>query len=309
MNSPTLSGFFRWRPAAWLRVCGPDAAAFLQGQFTSDLRQPSPESAVYGLWLNAKGKVVADSFIVRDRDAEDVFWVGSYHCAAAVIRERLESHIIADDVMIEDETSGWAGLTLFPTETASEGPTLSAGFIASARQLTGPAGFLFSGRRRGDEHAEWVAPVAAVDAARRNLQAVPERPADEVLRRRIEAGIPAVPADIGPADLPNEGGLERDAISYQKGCYLGQEVMARLKSMGQVRRRLVRVTGPVHPTPALPAPLYVGTRQVGELRSAVSDGGAGMIGLAMVSRLHVPPQAALAFAADAAPVLRLLDAP
>jgi hypothetical protein len=128
-------------------------------------------------------------------------------------------------------------------------------------------------------------------------------------RMRIAARIPAVPADVGPTDLPNEGGLEADAISYTKGCYLGQEVMARLKSMGQVRRRLLRVRGTGASLPALPAPVFRGARQVGELRSAVSDEAAGWIGLAMVSLMHLTPGAELAFAPDSSTALRLIDSP
>ncbi len=77
-------------------------------------------------------------------------------------------------------------------------------------------------------------------------------PVSDMELMRIQADIAAVPRDIGPDDLPNEGGLEKIAISYTKGCYLGQEVMARLKSMGQVRRQLLRVTGTGAP-PAVPA--------------------------------------------------------
>src|SRR3954467_6753383 len=106
-------------------------------------------------------------------------------------------------------------------------------------------------------------------------------------RRRIAAGIAAVPADVGPGELPNEGGLDAEAISYTKGCYLGQEVMARLKSMGQLRRRLLRVQGIGETYPALPAPVFAGSRQVGELRSAVRNGTGGWTGLAMVSLLQV----------------------
>jgi folate-binding protein YgfZ len=121
--------------------------------------------------------------------------------------------------------------------------------------------------------------------------------------------MPAVPIDIGPADLPQEAGLDAEAISFTKGCYLGQEVMARLQSMGQVRRRLVRVLGSGSPPPALPVPVFAAARQVGELRSAVTDGGEGWVGLALVSRLQVAPEAGLAWTAEGAPAMRVLDAP
>lgn len=284
---------FLWQPAAWLRVTGEDALTFLQGQLTNDLRNLMPGEGRYGLWLNQKGKVVADSFVVAA--PEGAFFVGSYYSPAALIRERLEAFIIADDVAIEDETAAWRGVTVLadePRETV-------------AADLAG--GVLLAGRRERSRHWEWVAPAAAVAAAvaAAGGEAVT---ADAMERRRIRAGVPAVPADVGPNDLPNEAGLDEDAISYTKGCYLGQEVMARLKAMGQVRRRLVRVSGP-GAAPAVPGALFLGERSVGEVRSAVADGD-GFIGLAMVSRLHVKSaDARLALAVDVEPNVRLLEVP
>src|SRR5438046_523634 len=101
INSTTSRVFFRCEPAAWLRITGADAATFLQGQFTNDLRALERGAEVYGLWLTVKGKVLADSFVVRGPRADE-FCLGSYFSPAGVIRERLESHVIADDVVIED---------------------------------------------------------------------------------------------------------------------------------------------------------------------------------------------------------------
>ena len=296
INFSTYTAVFWWRPACWLRVAGADAATFLQGQFTNDLRLLERERAVYGLWLNVKGKVIADSFVLRGAEKEE-FWIGSYFSTADAIHERLESHIIADDVTITDATAEWVGVTCWPGEATH--PTQDA--------LS--CGFLFRGRRSSMEHLEWVFPKENTDAARALLAGPPEITQDEVARRRIAAGIPAVPLDLGPGDLPNEGGLEAAAISYTKGCYLGQEVMARLKSMGQIRRRLLRVRGSGTLVPATPTPLFAGARQVGELRSVAPDGEGGWIGLAMVSLLHVHQQRELSFAADAAVALTLVDSP
>jgi tRNA-modifying protein YgfZ len=299
MNVSSRGDILPWRPAAWCRVTGSDATSFLQGQFTNDLRQAGLNRAVYGLWLNVKGKVVADSFVLRGVEA-DAFWIGSYYSPAATIRERLESFIIADDVVMEDLTAEWSALTIYGAEAASK-------IAAAAREVSAGPMFTFEGRRTRRPHLEWVFPVAAeaaVLSAIRNCDAIT---ASEAERRRIESGIPAIPADIGTNDLPNEAGLEADAISYTKGCYLGQEVMARLKTMGQVRRRLLRVAGDTASIPTLPAPVFVGERQVGELRSAVpTTAGDSLIGLAMLSLLHVKPNTMLAFAPNAAPVLKVL---
>ena len=299
MKFSTYEAVFRWKPAAWLRVSGEDAANFLQGQFTNELRGLVSGQAVYGLWLNLKGKVVADSFVVAAGPRE--FWVGSYFSRAEIIRERLESHIIADDVAVENLTAGWEGVSLFG----------AAGITA---RLGGevPDGIVFRGRREETENAEWIFPVdSPANAGRVRSQMAEAREIDavEIARRRIVAGIPAVPTDVGLGDLPNEGGLDAGAISYTKGCYLGQEVMARLKSMGQVRRRLLRVFGVGGKVPPLPAALFAGERKVGELRSAVSDGAGGFVGLAMLSLLHLPRDAGLAFSAGGAPVVQLRDQP
>jgi folate-binding protein YgfZ len=296
MNFSTHLAFHVWRPTAWLRVSGGDAAGFLQGQFTNDLGGLAAGDASYGLWLNLKGRVLADSFVLRGPAAEE-FWAGSYFSPAAVIRERLESHIIADDVTVEDQTSEWAGVSL-----------LGEGAIATL--AAGPReGFVFRGRRTWEENAEWIFPVAAAGAVRARLEGLRELDTDEMERRRIAASIPAVPADIGRGDLPNEGGLDADGISYTKGCYLGQEVMARLKSMGQVRRRLLRVAGADEKIPAVPTALFLGARKIGELRSAVRDGAGGFAGLALLSRLHLVPGGLLAFEPDGDATVRLIDAP
>lgn len=293
INVSTHPAFFEWHPACWLRASGPDAAAFLQGQFTNELRGLTPGNAAYGLWLSVKGKVLADSFVVRGH--ADDFWIGSYYSAAAVVRDRLESHIIADDVTLEDATADWRAVSVWNPR-------------AEPRAIPG-AGFVFAGRRGAERNFEWVFPRAEEAAVRAQLDGIRELTTEEVGRLRIEAAIPAVPADIGPSDLPNEGGLEAEAVSYTKGCYLGQEVMARLKSMGQVRRRLLRVSGMAAGAPAVPAALFAGGRQVGELRSVVLVGAGRIEGLAMLTLLHVQPGTELALAAEAAPCLRVVGGP
>lgn len=288
MNPEAKDSFYRWSPAACLRVSGEDALTFLQGQFTNDLQQAKSDGATYGLWLNQKGKVLADSFVLKSSATEA--WIVSYFSSAAVIRERLEAYIIADDVVIEDVTASTRGLTVFgPVEFAVGAPAWS-----------------FRGRRTREASMEIIFPAEMASAVNAKLAGKSELTAAQMEQWRIEAGIPAVPADIGPADLPNEGGLETEAISYTKGCYLGQEVMARLKNLGQVRRRLLRVHGRGE-LPARLAPVYQAARKVGDLRSAVRDG-AGWNGFALVSLVALKREAGLALAADGAAAMQFADA-
>src|SRR6185295_15801763 len=111
INISTSPAVFRWRPACWIRVTGDDATTFLQGQFTNDLRLLPAAGAVYGLWLTLKGKVLADSFVIQGQVANE-HWIGSYFSSSAVIRERLESHVIADDVVLEDMTADWSAISV-----------------------------------------------------------------------------------------------------------------------------------------------------------------------------------------------------
>lgn len=262
--------------SAVLRVRGPDANSYLQGQFTQDLRLKNGESA-YGLWLDLKGKVLADSQVLKM--AENEYLIVSFSAKAADLRARLESYLIADEVEVEDETSAWAGILLW-----GEG----------AADLVPPAeGVAWPSRRAGTGSRQWLVPAGRFDAVRAMLGGRAEGAGHAAAERaRLQAGLPAVPVDIGPRDLPNEGNLEEVAISYTKGCYLGQEVMARLKNLGQVRRRLHLVRGSGS-APAAGTALFQGDRKVGETRSAVAVGD-GFLAMAMVSLVNLDAAAGLA---------------
>lgn len=294
-----------WRPAAVLRVGGEDARAFLQGQFSQDLRADgSAGRAAHGLWLTHKGRVLADSFVLVAGPAE--VWLVSYFSAAADLCAHLEKHIVADDVVIEDQTADWHGLALggedaaawLRANTGAEPP--GAGSFARAG-----GGLVFRGRRGAGESWEWLTPASAAFPAEGPL---PEISAAALKQMRLAAGVPAVPADIGPGDLPHEGGLDDEAVSYTKGCYAGQEVMARLRT-GTIRRRLARVRGPGEPPPRGTV-LFQNGKKVGELRSACGDGAGGWLGLALLTLLQLDPAAPLSSAPEtAATIVMTSDTP
>ncbi len=294
----------KYRPNALLRVTGEDAFGFLQGQFTNELRQP-PGSSSFGLWLNQKGKVLADSQVLRI--SENEFLICSEFSPAAIIGQRLEEYIVADDVVLADETATSHALTLWGpggNEAIKRllGETPLPGRFGRSRDL-----IVFRGRRLPGESWEILGSEETITETRGQLLAsgAVELSHAEMEFARISAGIPVVPADVGPGDLPNEGGLEDAAISYTKGCYLGQEVMARLKNLGQVRRRLQVVRGRGAP-PAPLAALYQGEKKIGEVRSVGTKAGE-FVALAMVSLINLTPTAGLSLE-PAGPVVMTLDA-
>ncbi|HEY8995958.1 MAG TPA: hypothetical protein VIM71_14935 [Lacunisphaera sp.] len=256
--------------SAVLRVRGPDANSYLQGQFTQDLKR-AKTGPCYGLWLDQKGKVLADSYI--QQLAENDYMVIALTTSASPLLARLEAYLIADEVELHDESGEWASVLVW-------GDAVPA-------TLTLPTGAIqFASRRAGAGAQEILVNAghaAELVAQIREFAADGDAVAAELARLR--QGVPSVPADIGPRDLPNEGGLDEVAISYTKGCYLGQEVMARLKNLGQVRRCLHLVQGEGAP-PAPGTPLYQGERKAGEMRSAAIDGG-GFLGMAMLSLVNL----------------------
>jgi len=258
--------------------------------------------AAYGLWLNQKGKVLADGFVIIE--APDNVWIVSLFGSALVIRERLEAYIIADDVSITDVTTDWQGLALGGPDAEAWLVREAGGLPAAGEFIRAGGGFVFNGRRGEGASFEWLAPaLMPVPAGLTDVSA------EDLERLRIAAAIPRVPQDVGSGDLPNEGGLDAVGISYTKGCYLGQEVMARLKAMGTVRRRLVRVRGGGRMPPSVPAALLQGERRVGELRSVVADGAGGFIGLALVNKLGLDPAALLALEPGGDGFIELIDLP
>lgn len=287
MNYILLGNDLKYASAV-LRVSGPDANSYLQGQFTQDLKL-AENGPCYGLWLDQKGKVQADSHIIRV--AENDYRVVSFSTPLVALRARLEANLIADEVELGDESGEWAGVLVW-------GDALPT--------LTLPAGAIqFPSRRAGAGAVEILVPTdQAGEVVTQIMKIATKGNFASATLARLHAAIPSVPADIGPRDLPAEGGLDEVAVSSTKGCYLGQEVMARLKNLGQVRRALHLVSGRGAP-PAPGTTLHQGGRKMGETRSAAVDG-ENFLAMAMLSLVNLDPAAPLSLAPGSADDLRIL---
>lgn len=293
--------------SAVFRISGPDANTFLNGQFTQELRV-SPGQFAYGLWLNQKGKVLGDSHVLRFSTDEHLIF--SPRWSAPELRQRLEDYLIADEVTVADESGDWQALTCWGDEAMAA--LQSIGFASPSAPVVNAwlrtqNAFAWGTRHASTESYLLLVRAAACESLCAQLRDQGAAPAtrETFESARIAAGIPAVPDDIGPGDLPNEGGLDAVAISYTKGCYLGQEVMSRLKNLGQVRRRLFVVRGPGGiPTPR--SPLFQAGQRVGELRSTAPDGD-GFIAFAMLSLMQLDRARGLSLRADGAEELSCSD--
>ncbi|MEC8614170.1 MAG: hypothetical protein VXY17_02030 [Verrucomicrobiota bacterium] len=257
--------FYQYAPAAHFLVKDEDAADFLQSQFTNELRPFEPGQATYGLWLDVKGKVIADSVILCE--GVEQFRVFSECCVGKLITAHMERHIIADDVGIEHCESTY-GLEL-PAQAVE---ALGVERPKSARFLRIEGGILYTVHDSIYNMVFYTKSAGKLAFEKLTDLGFIEYSEFEHGLARIDRGRPLVPDEIGVTDLPGEGGLEHNAISFTKGCYLGQEVVARMHNVGKAQRNLFVVSGEGE-IPELPIVLTNSdSKQVGELRTAYLDG-------------------------------------
>ncbi|MBX3250135.1 MAG: folate-binding protein YgfZ [Myxococcales bacterium] len=236
-----------------LRVTGDDAREWLQGQLTCDVGRPAASDApsIYGLVLEGTGRILSDAWVLDDEGGLALRVPG--HAADAVLT-RLDRYIVMEDVELERD----GRRVIHLVDGASEG-------IATPRLGAGGHDLLVP--------PEEVEPTLAALAARGFV--LGDDAAWE--RARIDAGVPRHGVDFGLDTLPQEAGLWR-AVSFQKGCYFGQEPVVMLEHRGKPPKRLVRMEleAPVAPGAAVQD---AEGREVGRVTSA-----AAAVALALVKR-------------------------
>ncbi|MBI1849624.1 MAG: aminomethyl transferase family protein, partial [Planctomycetes bacterium] len=230
------------------------------------------------------------------------FLIDAEPSVAARLPAELEKYVVADDVQIGDESTRFAELSLQGPDAARILGDATGIDVASLEpdavrehDLLGSAGIV----RRADLFGVagfdvWIATEKTAELFD-GLRSRGARPAGFVAWEtlRIESGVPRFGADIDEDSLPPEVGLE-GAISYTKGCYVGQETIARVKYQGHVNRQLVSVTISTPTPPPRFTAIYADDREVGRLTSACwSPARQAVIGLAIVRRESSEPGTAL----------------
>jgi tRNA-modifying protein YgfZ len=233
-------------------ITGADRLRFLNGQITNDLRKASETSALEACILNAKGKTDAHIYVSASGES---FLVDAASDLRETLKVRLERYVIADDVQIEDVTDQFS---LFHA-LSQQSPILENGRIVSARRFAEPGWDIW-----GDA-AQYRVSLQELSSQ----LALCDSDAAEVMR--IEQGIPSWGRELTNDIIPIEANLEQRAIDYQKGCYIGQEVISRIKMSGQTNKRLCGLISrddlPLHPGMKLAASSAPG-KEVGWITSA-----------------------------------------
>lgn len=297
---------YEYKPAAHLLVTDEDAADFLQSQFSNDLQPFESGRCNYGLWLDVKGKVVADSFILCE--GGERFRLLSERSDAATIAGKLEQHIIADDVVVERLPEGFA-IALVGDKASTVLESLGIP-VPIAGEFTTKAGICVYGGRRSlepcfefwSESADRISDLKT-GLIRAGVEFVATR---QIELMRLKSGIPSIPQEIGPSDLPGEGGLVGNGVSLTKGCYLGQEVVARMHNVGRAQRALFLIEGS-GTAPACPMDLYNGdSKKVGVVRSAFSTEGS-WLGVALLKTRYARVGDLLEHESGRAKIVRLFQ--
>lgn len=240
-----------------LSVTGSDCASWLQGLVTCDVAHLGASEGRWGLVLTKPGKILSDVLVVPD--------TGRMLVAVPLVRfekiqEWLRHHLIMEDADLEDVRAEVVWATLHGPEATSIAASL-------ARELGGQWA---SVEMTGLGDAVLCLPpgrASELDVARGDVHAID---AEDWQRLRVERAVPLYGVDMGEEQSPHDVSLERRVVSWDKGCYLGQEAVYMQDVRGKVKRRLVLVVleSDTPPSPGTPV-TDAASAVVGETRSAV----------------------------------------
>ena len=267
-----------------LCVVGADRARFLHGQVTNNIKDLKPGFSCYAAITNNKGKLQSDLNI---HCLADELLLDFEPGLAAKLTERLEKFVVAEDAQVVDVMPHYGLLSvqgpLAAAVVAALGifPTLPEKVFQSVKASDGTLGeiYLANVPRTGSTGFDLFVPVPAMGAVADKLIAAAKKSGGGACGwaalelARIEAGIPRFGADMDETNLPQEAGIETRAVSFAKGCYIGQEVINRIRTVGQVSRMLrgLQLPEAMSALPARGDKLFHAGKEVGHITSAAAS--------------------------------------
>lgn len=274
-----------------LSVRGAEAGEFLQGQVTNDVEGLETGSGCYAALLNRKGHLQADLRILRVTDEE--FWLDTEAAAGDLVLKHLSMYKIGRKAEVEKAERRIVSL-LGPGTIEVTGLAPGDEYASTATSIAGVECLAVA----TDLGLDLIMPAdsfAAVTAELESKRAVPVS-ADAVEILRVESGRPRFGLDMTTATMPAEADIVERAVNFTKGCYIGQEPVARLHYRGRPNRHLrgLRFNGPVVAGSAV----HLGERELGVVGTAVLSPASGRIGLAILRKEAEPGVTVTVEAAD-----------
>jgi folate-binding protein YgfZ len=291
----TSAAIFPLSDRAFLRITGSDASRWLNGMVTNSIQSLAPGEGNYNFLLNAQGRIQADCTIYCDSKAvQDNYLLETDSSQIDTIKAHLDHFIIMDDVELTDEFTNLKGILivgnaiavnrlLAHTRLAEDQPSLTQAKPPRYSQTDISRGFVLlhsqlNTKIATDQFELWVNPNnfdRLLESLRNNgVIEIVEISPEALEAHRILSATPKYGVDIRNTethkDLPQET-AQTHALHFNKGCYLGQEIVERIRSRGQVHRTFTQftLTGQL---PELPATLEANGKPAGELTSAIQIG-------------------------------------
>lgn len=288
-----MSVFFNQsHPKALLRISEEDAEDYLQSQLSVDIAKLPVGGVRFALRLNTRGRVLAGAYLLREGD--ESFLLYSRGNEALEWMTLLEENVVADEVDFADESSSWTAQVIGGSGVENFLESQNLKIPQMGQFLECESGFLFQDGRLPGKTFTFLnrSEKPWVTESRR----CKEIGWEDIHKKRIEAGLFSVPEEIGPDNLPQEGGLENGSVDFQKGCYLGQETMARIHATGKVRMQAKAVTWEATQSPTLPSPVLQVGKPVATLKSAVPGRDGTFLGVLVLRANLIPALEAEEFA-------------
>jgi folate-binding protein YgfZ len=265
-----------------LALTGPQAKAFLAGQVTNDIEGLAPGHGCYAALLTNKGKMLGDLRVIDVAPPAPELWLDTERVALEALFHTLRRATVGWQAELHKRTLQQALLSLVGPRAAEAVGWQLGPEHANRRAELGGAPVLMIATDAGVDVV-----CATPDAGRvRAALGVPEAYEATAEVVRVESGRPRYGMDLNDTTIPQEAGLNERAVSFTKGCYVGQETVARLHYKGKPNRHLrgLRLSTSVPSG----TPLVLGEREVGRLGSSVVSPRHGPIGLAILRREAVP---------------------
>lgn len=326
------AGLVQRTDRARIVVSGADRAAFLQGLLTNDIVALKAGQGCYAAYLTAQGRMIADLYVY---ELGDVLLLTLHRDVKDAVMTKLDQVIFSEDVQLGDVTETFAQIAVVGPAAAS----MAAGV------LDVPAETLHGMAEHGNLRTWWLAPpkpagvsssegrggspaivTRAGDTGEPGFDLFVERVHAEALKTsllaagaievdaataeaiRIESGVPLFHHDMDEDTIPLEAGIESRAISFSKGCYVGQEVVIRVlhRGHGRVARKLVGLRLEGDRVPPQGAVIRAGDREIGRVTSSTASPALGQpIALGFVHRDFIEPGAKVTVDGAAAEVVAL----